>query len=407
MDGLHKYALSTDKSYAPGEDEQEKITKIQYEFCVKMQSAEESEFIETARKLRAELDSPILYFKSIFKSGVPKFIQSTALLKCVIECFDCSQINKKKLMQSYIDADKVDLLEVCIKHGWLEQPKKRDELIDYANQNGKTEAEAFLLDFKNRTADLATEREKAEKKQERELNAAPDSVTALKQIWSYKKRNDGTLMITGYKGTRTEVVVPEHIGKNIVTAIGKNAFCPFAARVTNEAKETRKAITRITLPETVRSIEDGAFWDCENLISVNIPESVKMINKNTFAECRKLENIVIPTGVKRIEERAFYCCNSLKFLIIPEGAEFIGDNAFALCDKLITVVLPSTLKMIGYNVISRHIKPIGIVAPNGSYAAGYCEKNGLPYANAARKVTPRSKAEEYCRDKNIPYIYKE
>ena len=404
MDGLHKYALSTDKSYAPGADEQAAITKIQYEFCVKMQNAPEEEFIETARKLRKELGAPILYFKSVFKSGVPKSIESAALLECVIECFDCSQINKKKLMQNYIDVNRVDLLGICVEHGWLAQPKKRDELISYANENGRTEAAAYLLDFKNRTADLAAERAKAEKKTERELNAAPDSVIALKQIWSYKKREDG-IIITGYKGRHTEVTVPERIGKDAVVAIGDHAFCPFAARVKPEVKEIREAITKITLPDTVRTIGKAAFWDCKSLISVNIPDGVTSIGEYTFAECHKLEKIVIPNSVKTIDKCALYWCNSLKFLEIPEGVEVIGDNAFSLCDALITLVLPGSLKRIGANIVNRIW--LGIVAPSGSLAEKYFADKGIAAAQKPFEVKPGSRAERYCIQKKIPYIYKE
>ena len=49
------------------------------------------------------------------------------------------------------------------------------------------------IDFKNRTADFAAEQEKADKKLMRKLNAAPDSVMALSQLWSYKKTADGTI----------------------------------------------------------------------------------------------------------------------------------------------------------------------------------------------------------------------
>ncbi len=255
-------------------------------------------------------------------------------------------------------------------------------MIEYSTANGKTECIAFLLDFKNHTADLASERVKAEKKLERELNAAPDSVTALKQIWSYKKQDDGSLMITGYKGGRTEVIVPEKIGKDTVTVIGDHAFCPFAARIKPEVKEVRKAITSITLPNTVRSIGNAAFWDCESLISVNIPEGVDKIGENTFAECGKLENIIIPKSVRSIERRAFFQCDSLKFIEVPEGVEVIGVNAFLMCDSLITLVLPGSLKSIGNSIIGWGRKPVGfmgIVVPRGSFAEEYCKRHDLPY----------------------------
>ncbi len=152
---------------------------------------------------------------------------------------------------------------------------------------------AWLLNFKNRTTDLVKEKKNAEKKMMRELNAALNSVTALKQIWSYKKCVGG-IIITGYKGDRTEMTVPEKIGKDAVIAIGDHAFCPFAARIKPEVKEIREAITKITLPDTVRSIGRAAFWNCKLLISVNIPEGVAKISESTFAECHKLEKMIIP-----------------------------------------------------------------------------------------------------------------
>ena len=44
-------------------------------------------------------------------------------------------------------------------------------------------------------------------------------------------------MITSYKGTDTDVVVPEFIGKDKVTIIGEYAFSPRASRLTPEQKE--------------------------------------------------------------------------------------------------------------------------------------------------------------------------
>lgn len=377
-----------------------------FQCAVRPMSAED--FIKTIRALRDEIGAPIFFMPAIW-ADIKKIMFEDGVWECVLDCFD-NKMNKARTMRDIIKKDRADILEICAKHDWLSQPKKRDEMIEYANENGKTECLAFLLDFKSRTADLAAEYAKAEKKLESELNAAPDSVTALKQIWSYKKQDDGSLMITGYKGSRTEVTVPEKIGRNTVTAIGDSAFCPFAAKIKPEVKEFRKAITKITLPYTVRSIGRAAFWDCGSLVSVNIPDGVEKIRENTFAECRKLKKIVIPKSVKHIERRAFYYCSSLRFLEISESVEVIGDNAFALCDALITLVLPSSLKSIGNNVVSAGGscgKWPGIVAPSGSLAEKYFANKGITAAQKPAEVTPGSSAEDYCIRKRIPYIYKE
>lgn len=60
-----------------------------------------------------------------------------------------------------------------------------------------------------------------QKKLMRAFSMTSDSVTALRKLWSYEKGEDGTLTITNYKGKESVVVVPERIGKNIVTAIGR------------------------------------------------------------------------------------------------------------------------------------------------------------------------------------------
>lgn len=407
---VYSLTVYKDKKPLENKEDMETVSQILYTFCVKMQKAEEESFIETARRFREELDAPMLYFKSIFGSNVPKYIKSTSLLKCIIDCFDTSQINKKKLMEFFIDSDRTDLLKVCINSGWLSQPKKRDELIGYANAKERPECTTLLLDFKNRTADLESERAKEEKKVKRALNAAPDSVAALKELWSFKKRDDGSIIITGYKGLRTEVVVPEKIGKNTVTAIDDSAFCPFARRVTPEAARVRESITSITLPETVNAIGIGAFWNCKALEYVNIPEGVERIRENAFAECHSLKKIIIPHTVKAIDRRAFYYCDSLRFIEIPEGTETLGDAVFAHCHELMAVVLPQSVKKIGHHIVdmgNKDPKLTGIIVSEGSFAEKYCERNGILFDHRLRSVEKDSNSEEYCKRNNNPYVYKE
>lgn len=401
-----KSVLSVNRKLTPQNENVFGLIDCDFQSAVRQSRADD--FIKTIRALRKEMGETLFFMPAIW-SDIKRIMFEEGVWECVLECFD-NKMNKARAMRDIIEHGRADLLAVCAEHGWLSQPKKHDEMIEYATVNGKTECVAFLLDFKNRTADLAAEREKAEKKTERELNAAPDSVTALKQIWSYKKQDDGSLIITGYKGDRTEVTVPEKIGKDTVTAIGDHAFCPFARRTNPDMTAVRETIMKITLPDTIRSIGGAAFWNCKSLISVNVPDGVDKIGENTFAECRKLENIIIPNSVQSIDRRAFYCCNSLRFLEVPNSVEVIGDNAFALCDALITLVLPGSLKRIGNNIVSAggsSGKWLGIVAPSGSLAEKYFSDRGLTAAQKPTEVKPGSKAEEYCIKKKIPYIYKE
>ena len=207
--------------------------------------------------------------------------------------FRHDKINKTKIIRGLIDENSVGALPMVETLSWLDNPKRRDEMIDYARQTNKIECTAWLLDFKNRTADLAAEQAKAEKKMLRELNANPNSVTELKKKWSYKQQEDGTLIITNYKSTATSVNVPETIGKSTVTAIGNGAFAgasgvgagSVTANFTNAQMKARRMITSLTMPKTLKYIGDGAFTFLKSLECIEIPEGVEEIGAFAVDEC--------------------------------------------------------------------------------------------------------------------------
>lgn len=269
-----------------------------------------------------EYRNSMVYSKKFYE---PLFFET------LLKFYNDKAMRKQMTMKEIIDKNSVVLLALCAEYGWLKLPRIRDAIIAYSQEKNATECTAFLLDFKNKNFDLQAERARAEKKIEQSLNANPSSVTELKKIWGFRKGEDGGLIITSYKGTRGEIIVPEKIGKDVVVEIGAGAFCPFSRRITPEAREARKNATKITLPKSVRAIGKGAFWACEWLVSVNIPEGVEVIRENTFAECYCLERLVIPRSVKSIERRAFHACRRLT-LIVKRGSyaeEYCEKNKLA------------------------------------------------------------------------------
>lgn len=301
-----------------------------------------------------------------------------------------------KIMRCVIDRNLVEAMPLIEREGWLGTPRKREEMITYATGQERTELLAWLLDFKNRTADFAAEQEKADKKLMRKLNAAPDSVMALSQLWSYKKTADGTLTITNYKGSATEVTVPEKIGKSIVTAIGKGTFTgeenqrrnndTMNRGATKEQIRQHKKITKIVLPDTIQSIGAGAFQCMEELREINIPAGVREIGEAAFAACAALRTLTIPPNVKHIGKKAFLGCAALETVYISEGVEELGAGVFAKCSKLRKVYMPASILCIRdkeENSLDLELfaacPDVTVICPKQSVAELYCREKGVRY----------------------------
>lgn len=263
------------------------LSDVRDEFTERVIAAEDGDRRFILNAVREELGAPLQYDDHI-RYMLEKVI-TPELFDCILEYYDTKRLNRAEKMQSFIINDKLDYLAVCAKHGWLKNAATRDKMIQFATDGKKTEASAWLLDYKNRTTDPEAEKKRAEKKRERELNADPFSPKEMRKLWKFTKLEDGTLEITCYKGAATDVVVPEKIGEDIVTSIGKGAFTGFYNYSPNKSKdkdfcEHHKNIVSVTLPDTVKSIGAFAFGFCDSLREIVIPGSVKLIGANAFVD---------------------------------------------------------------------------------------------------------------------------
>ena len=118
-----------------------------------------------------------------------------------------------------------------------------------------------------------------------------------------------------------------------VTKIGSYAF-------------QNSAVTSVSMPEGIISIDYNAFKGCQNLESVTLPESLTTLGSYAFYSCKLLKTIKIPSGVTAIPSSCFYECSSLESVTIPEGVTTIGECAFQSCN-LNALTLPESLEKIG------------------------------------------------------------
>lgn len=367
-----------------------------FEFGTLTGKLADRDFVGVMQRLSTELDGkPFRFTEKTFDSIQNRF-HDISIFEFFLEHFRREKIQPAKIMRCVIDRNLVEAMPLIEREGWLGTPRKREEMIAYAAEQERTELLAWLLDFKNRTADFAAEQEKADKKLMRKLNAAPDSVMALSQLWSYKKTADGTITITNYKGSATEVTVPEKIGKSIVTAIGKGTFTgeenqrrnneTMNRGATKEQIRQHKKITKIVLPDTIQLIGAGAFQCMEELREINIPAGVREIGEAAFAACAALRTLTIPPNVKRIGKKAFLGCAALETVYISEGVEELGARVFAKCSKLRKVYMPASIQCIREkeeNSLDLELfaacPDVTVICPKQSVAESYCREKGVRY----------------------------
>ena len=189
--------------------------------------------------------------------------------------------------------------------------------------------------------------------------------------------NIGDYVFIGCSGL-TSITIP-----NSVTSIGYNTFDDYAGWSTfldcsgltkiivaadNSVYDSRnncnaiiktESNTLITgckntiIPNSVKSIGGGAFYNCSGLTGITIPNSVTSIGGYAFYNCSGLTSIEIPNSVTNIGSWAFYGCSSLTSVTIGNSVTSIGSSAFKGCTGLTSITIGSGIKEISLNAFEK------------------------------------------------------
>jgi len=158
----------------------------------------------------------------------------------------------------------------------------------------------------------------------------------------------GEQAFAGCSGLK-EIIFPEtleHIGKGAFTACGPRVNRPgyMAQRAADYDEDD--GIKAITLPASLKAVEDMAFAGCSALTSVTISGGNVKLGGGCFLGC-PIESIVIPEGITELQAEIFRNCSRLKSVTLPSTLESIWERAFVDCESLESITLPEKLEVLG------------------------------------------------------------
>ncbi|MCR4563600.1 MAG: leucine-rich repeat protein [Clostridiales bacterium] len=242
--------------------------------------------------------------------------------------------------------------------------------------------------------------------------------------FTYELLEDGCAKITGLKYNQhilpsvmqvAQVDIPTEIDGYIVKIIGENAF-------------ENMSFLRLTIPESVVTIEKGAFCNnpilksidfsnglkrieeyafigCGALERIEFPDSLVELGHDSFActalkeieltaenvgsgafsECSSLEKVKMSDDVKNIEMCAFYGCTSLTEIVVGRNTKCLGTALFQGCVNLKRILIPKSVTIFGENnILSKDVYLDAIYGFKGSAAENYANAKEITFIDITK-----------------------
>lgn len=198
------------------------------------------------------------------------------------------------------------------------------------------------------------------------------AILAATYLWAYDFEAGGlfynvisdtipyTAEVTNHPGFPYEIAsatIPEKVNYCDITYVVK--------RIGAGAFEDCYALTSVTIPNSITSIESFAFKNCQSLNSINIPKSVVFIKPTAFS------NSGIYNDESNWEDSVLYISDCLiqakrgltGSYIVKEGTRLIINEAFA-GSNLTDITIPNTVTDIGVGAF-QYSALTSIIIPNG------------------------------------------
>ena len=167
-------------------------------------------------------------------------------------------------------------------------------------------------------------------------------------------------------------------------------------------------ISEITIPDSVKTIEYGAFSGIKELNSINLGK-VEGIRTNAFRGCTGLTSIKIPKTLKEtvtIIDSIFGDCTNLTHVTLEDGLEKIPNKllvgthiseitipnsvnaieygSFSNIEELVKITILDNVTIMGNKIFDGHNEDLTIYCYENSVAAQYAIDNNIKYVYLER-----------------------
>ncbi len=126
------------------------------------------------------------------------------------------------------------------------------------------------------------------------------------------------------------------------------------------------------MPDGVRYVAPLAFCGCTGLQTVTFPERLKEIGDSAFADCTTLKDVDIPQGVRFIKPGTFAGCEALQSITLSKSVERLQKGAFAGCKSLQKIVCPKKFPPIIEHAFDAYTATVYV--PDGMLNKYYVDK---------------------------------
>ena len=246
------------------------------------------------------------------------------------------------------------------------------------------------------------------------FNILPKSLSNSNGDYTYDVRDDGTIEITKYNGSTSNLNIPSTIDGKQVSYIGSDSF------------RGNKYLNSVTIPDSVKVIKPRAFAECSNLSTLKFGKNVEKIYDYVFFQTNITE-ITLPEKLNHISGIAFlgnfvikninvdtkntnfsssngivFSKDKKKIVLYPQGktekaytipstVEEICDSAFSYA-QVESITIPSSVKKFG-NYVFSSTSITSITIPSTVTEMGYgpvadCQKLISANIQSTVKVLP-------------------